>query len=408
MRGYCQQTCGRCPAPAAPPPPPATSPWLTYTLADKPQPRSYVVHRVPEGQRIAVDGQIDDTAWQGAPWTQAFVNILGSAGPAPAQSTRAKMLWDDQYLYVAANLTDSQVWANYRLHDSPLYLEPAFEVFIDPDGDNWFYYELEYNALAVTWDLFMARPWRNGGPALNSFEAVQPSESTYTGPESGWTPVKRATWVGGAVNNASLTTSGWTIEIALPWATLGQAAKRSSPPKPGDQWRLNLSRQSWNATWSELGQAFVKVPADQTPETTSVWTPQYIDTIHAPETWGYVEFSDAPATGGESGGTAATADTSWPARAFLMDVYRAETAFYANTSRFATSFEELGLAPIATARIQTTDVSFIATTDVDLPGNAGSARARARYYVTEQGRLVFAFPDGGKPLVPSNFDSQWG
>ena len=123
------------------------------------------------------------------------------------------------------------MWANYRLHDSPLYLEPAFEVFVDPDGDNWFYYgeqnarptrqgstpgrsasrealrvareielpasgsmgptptaaraELEYNALAVTWDLFMARPWRNGGPALNSFEAVQPSESTYTGPESG-------------------------------------------------------------------------------------------------------------------------------------------------------------------------------------------------------------------------------
>lgn len=144
--------------------------------------------------------------------------------------------------------------------------------------------ELEYNALAVTWDLFMVRPYRNGGPALNSFETVQPSESTYTGPKSGgrccdclaycrlsrgaagrgrhwreaqetqqrgraalrqapassappppagWMPAKRATWVGGAINNASLTSSGWTIEIALPWAILGQAAKRASPPKPG-------------------------------------------------------------------------------------------------------------------------------------------------------------------------------
>jgi hypothetical protein len=60
--------------------------------------------------------------------------------------------------------------------------------------------------------------------------------------------------------------------------------------------------------------------------------------------------------------------------------------------------------PTAGLRAQ---VSFVATADVDLPGNAGSAVSRARYYVTEQGRLVFAFPDSGKPLVPSNFDSQW-
>ncbi len=53
---------------------------------------------------IVVDGKLDEAAWTDAPWTSDFVDIQGDAKPKPRFRTRAKMLWDDDYLYIAAEL----------------------------------------------------------------------------------------------------------------------------------------------------------------------------------------------------------------------------------------------------------------------------------------------------------------
>lgn len=37
---------------------------------------------------------------------------------------------------------------------------PRSQVFIDPDSDNWFYYEIEINGLGTSWDLLLGRPYR--------------------------------------------------------------------------------------------------------------------------------------------------------------------------------------------------------------------------------------------------------
>jgi len=34
------------------------------------------------------------------------------------------------------------------------------QIFLDPDGDNHLYYEIEINALGTVWDLLMAKPYR--------------------------------------------------------------------------------------------------------------------------------------------------------------------------------------------------------------------------------------------------------
>ncbi len=64
------------------------------------QPRGYVCYQaaVP----IQIDGRLDDDAWGKAPWTDAFVDILGDAGAIPRFHTHARMLWDDTYLYIGA------------------------------------------------------------------------------------------------------------------------------------------------------------------------------------------------------------------------------------------------------------------------------------------------------------------
>jgi hypothetical protein len=43
---------------------------------------------------------------------------------------------------------------------SVIFHDNDFEVFIDPDGDNWQYYEIEVNARGQVWDLLLIRPYR--------------------------------------------------------------------------------------------------------------------------------------------------------------------------------------------------------------------------------------------------------
>src|SRR4051812_37144408 len=91
---------------------------------------------------IAIDGKLDEPAWANAPWTEDFDYLIRRDRPAPPLRTRAKMLWDDHYLYVAAELAETDVRAEMREHDSMLFQENAFEVFIDPDGDGKDYVEI--------------------------------------------------------------------------------------------------------------------------------------------------------------------------------------------------------------------------------------------------------------------------
>src|SRR6266853_3420196 len=65
-------------------------------------PRGYVCYRAT--QPIRIDGRIDDQAWQAAPWSEWFVDIEGDKRPRPRFRTRVKMLWDDEQLYIAAEL----------------------------------------------------------------------------------------------------------------------------------------------------------------------------------------------------------------------------------------------------------------------------------------------------------------
>lgn len=157
------------------------------------------------------------------------------------------MLWDDDHLYVGAQLEEPHPWATLRLHDSVIFHDNDFEIFIDPDGDNAMYYELEFNAYATVWDLLLVRPYRDGGPPLMAWETIKPSEPTAPVGPSGWRPITHAVAVDGALNNGSAAPSrGWSVEVAMPWTLLCQAASGVvCPPRAGDLYRINFSRVQW-------------------------------------------------------------------------------------------------------------------------------------------------------------------
>src|SRR5690554_1468237 len=131
----------------------------TYTKAEKPfvadngryNPLSYICQRTTS--QILIDGSLDEADWQAAEWTEDFQDIQGSALPAPAFRTRVKMLWDDAYLYVAAEMEEPQLWGSITQRDAVIFHDNDFEIFIDPTGDTHNYLEYEVNALGTVWDL---------------------------------------------------------------------------------------------------------------------------------------------------------------------------------------------------------------------------------------------------------------
>jgi hypothetical protein len=233
------------------------------------EPLRYHCPRSPSPPNLS--GAIDDRVWNLAPWTHDFVDIEGDAKPKPGFRTRAKMLWDDEFLYIAAEMEEPHVWAMLTERDSIIFQDNDFEVFIDPDGDAKSYFELEINALNTVWDLWLEIPYRDGGQA-----------------DSAWSikGLRTSVNVKGTINNPSDIDDGWSVEIAIPWKSLEDKAGARCPPRRGDVWRINFSRVRWQTT-IEGGQ-YKKIP--NTPEHNWVWSPQGVIDMHQPEMWGYIEF----------------------------------------------------------------------------------------------------------------------
>lgn len=311
-------------------------PWLMkYT-----PPRGYVAYRAPDP--LTIDGRLDKAAWTAAPWSEDFVDIEGEAKPKPRYRTRVKMLWDDQNLYIAAELEEPHVQASLTKHDSYIFHDDNdFEVFLNPSGDSHLYAELEMNALNTTWDLLLTKPYKAGGHALDAWEI---------------TGLKTAVRVNGTLNNPQDTDQGWTIEIAWPWKGLKELG--ALPPMDGEQWRINFSRVEWE--FQVVDGKYRRV-ADK-PEQNWVWSPQGIINMHAPERWGYVQFSTA------TPGTATfKPDETGPARQLLHRIYYAQLRYWKQRKHWAKTLEELGLSDLTAQdvvgkpRLETTEDLYQAT-----------------------------------------------
>ena len=205
---------------------------------------------------IAVDGSLDEPDWATSPRLGPFVdNVDGDAdlqacGHAAPQPTHARVLWDDDALYLSFEVADADVWApDAARDDDALAYAEGIRVFVDDGGDEVAYYEVDVSPAGQVRDLFRFvgaapldfNPWSQviGLRRWDAHEAriaarVHGSLETAT---SYFTPV------------ASPPDSGYTVEMALPWEIFrttstptGQLERLSLPPRPGQYWRLGLYR----------------------------------------------------------------------------------------------------------------------------------------------------------------------
>lgn len=247
-----------------------------FTDHQKPERQTYVVPKITDS--LDIDGQLNEPEWVKTAWTDSFRDIRGNNATEPFYQTRAKMLWDDDYFYYAAELEDPHVWATLTERDAVIFMDNNFEIFIDPDGDTHNYYELEINALGTFWDLLLTKPYRNGGRAINAWDIKG---------------LKIGISVNGTLNDPSDTDEGWTLEVAIPWSVLMETIP-GNIPSDGDQWRLNFSRVQWHTDIINGKYIKQKDPetGEQLPEENWSWSPQGLINMHYPEMWGIIQFSD--------------------------------------------------------------------------------------------------------------------
>ena len=212
----------------------------------------YVCYRAT--RPIIVDGRLDDPSWEDA---TAVDLRLADTGAEPRQPTRARLLWDDDCLYVAFQCEDTDIWGVTTERDQDIYQQEVVEVFVDADCDDHGYVEIEVSPLNAVLDLFMLIR----GDRLRGLWDWD-SEGLLTAVVVDGDPTRRGT-----------PDRSWTVEMAIPMSDFMTAPHL--PPQPGNVWHYNLYRID-RAEW---GDEF------------TAWSPPGRPSYHTPERFGRLVFS---------------------------------------------------------------------------------------------------------------------
>jgi len=284
-------------------------------------PENYVVYHVDRPP--VIDGNINEQVWQQVKWTNDFGDIEGRDKPKPPLTTKVKMLWDDSCLYIAAQLTEPQIWSYIKKHDAVVFQDNDFEFFIDPSGTTQPYYEVEVNPLNTIWDLLLTRAYRDGGASVSSWDLPG---------------LKSAVKIQGTLNDPSDKDEGWTVELAIPIKAL-MANSRSQRLQDGTIWRINFSRVEWDT--KVVDGKYVKLTDDKgknLPEHNWSWSPQGLIAMHYPERWGYIQFSKQPVNS-----VTFNMPYAEEQKKYLWLIYYRQKQWLSEHKAYATSLHDLGI-----------------------------------------------------------------
>jgi len=168
---------------------------------------------------VAVDGQLNEAAWESAPLVTGFTQYNRPVLVDPQTSLR--VMYDDANLYFGVTCDeprmDKLTAVGHARDSGEVFHGEAIEIFVDPDHDQRTYYQFGINAAASIYDSRLTDP--------------------------AWSAKVRAATVLGE--------KAWTVEVAIPWADLGVA------PQTGWLFSLNVCRDRLLGTdrqWSNWAQ----------------------------------------------------------------------------------------------------------------------------------------------------------
>ncbi len=193
-------------------------------LQERTDQRKRVTYHVQKTKSaIRIDGRLDEPAWREAASVGEFKFPWWQAGRK--EQTVAKLLWNDEYLYVSFRCEDAHIWGEQTKRDGPVSRDDCVEVFTAPDPSQPLnYFNIEMNVRRAILDRH--HPSGPGKPEVPNWNAQG---------------IKIATSVEGTLNDDSDSDRSWILEAAIPFANF-KAAARHTPPEPGDVWHMNLNR----------------------------------------------------------------------------------------------------------------------------------------------------------------------
>ncbi|MDD5698753.1 MAG: sugar-binding protein [Victivallaceae bacterium] len=182
-----------------------------------------------------IDGKFEDPAWKKASQCGKFVTSLGGK---VKEGTEVHLTYDSKNLYLFFKCSqESAPKSTVLQYDGPVYHDDHVEIFIDVNNDRKTYYHLLVNAMGTKGD-----------------EKCDPF-------------VKNTDWNGAWQAVGSAGKGGWTMEVSIPFKTLGV-----NNITDGTTWGFNLCRG--NPEKNEW----------------SIWSCPNGINFHAPEYFGKIKF----------------------------------------------------------------------------------------------------------------------
>jgi len=218
----------------------------------------YSVHRTPEP--IVIDGRLNEAAWERAGEIELLETVTGKR---PRRRTTARVLYDDQWLYLGFHAVDEYIWGTLTGHDDPIYDEEVVEAFLDPTGLLTSYYELEVSPLNTGFDALIIN---------DTVPAGTPGRGPHFQGFTGWDPkgFQHAVHVEGRLGSRE--SRWWECEMAVPFDEMFIGGK--ARPTPGDVWRANLFR----------------IDRDGEELEESAFSPTGLNDFHVPQRFGRLVF----------------------------------------------------------------------------------------------------------------------
>ncbi len=186
---------------------------------------------------ITIDGKADEESWKEAEVIDNFapfwLTTPQGAVRAAFTSCKARLLWDEEFLYFHAEMEDADLYADVTEQDGACWNNDVFELFFKPNPASRAYYEFEVSAANTHLDMFL--PSRGSGG--------------YTR----WKSERKFEWqtkvvLRGTLNDWKDRDKGWSVEGRFPWKDFEPTGGR---PKAGDAWKFALCRYDYSVDFEQ-------------------------------------------------------------------------------------------------------------------------------------------------------------
>jgi hypothetical protein len=185
--------------------------------------------------QIEFDGNLNESGWKQAEPIEFRVPWLNRN---PKTATKARLLWDKEYLYFAAEMEDHDLYADKLEGNGRLWENDVFELFFKPSTTSLAYYEFQVNAANARLEMYLPSRGAGGytrfGPLLEQFH------------------IEAIVKLNGTLNDWTDKDKGWNVEGRISWDAFKATGGR---PKPGDIWRFALCRYDYSVTLEQPEQS---------------------------------------------------------------------------------------------------------------------------------------------------------